>query len=226
MSVTNIFHDTFTEAANTNLVNHTPDTGASWTQIEKSGGQVGRVQGAVGYARITGNETDDRWIGSADETPVTNEYDVRHTHEQDASDNAQFTFFTLARMTDASNYYLAQVRPGPQNPDREIWKTVAGTDTQITTANVGNDAAHKFEIRDATKRYYGGVDFDNLTQDMTTTDNAITAIGEGGLGWGNAVASNADMNTSWHIDEFWVDEVDVVAAAVPPPLIMVPHVRI
>lgn len=211
MAVTNIFHDTFTEASLTNLVDHTPDVGASWTEIEKTGTAIAQCRAGEGTTRASATEGDDRILYTADVTPVTNEYDVRHDENQQGS-SAPRAWFSFARLTDTSNYYLVIVRLASANPDRELWKTVSGTDTQLATANVGNDAAHKFEIRDAAKKYFGGADFDNLTEDISSADDVITAVGEGGIGWGNAIVATDDIGTGWRIDEFWVDELDVAAA--------------
>src|SRR5690606_38405913 len=48
----------------------------------------------------------------------------------------------------------------------------------------------------------------NGTEVLSSTDNAITAIGRGGLGWGGDPLF--DLHTDWHLDDFLLDDSPVV----------------
>ena len=103
-------------------------------------------------------------------------------------------------MTASDNYYaVGFLPPGHASNDTELWKTIAGTPTSLTSVDTGIAANDVFvlEIRDAAKRV-----LKNGAEILTNSDNAITSAGDAGVSMGKflSTASGVDagnMNTAW-----------------------------
>ena len=80
---------------------------------------------------------------------------------------------------------------------------MAGTVTELASGDSGiavNDVL-MFEIRDATKKLYK-----NGSEELSTTDNALTSAGKAGVGLGNLFISNNDIALEWQLDDFKVTD--------------------
>ncbi len=67
-SAETFFLDTFTTGSNVILSSHTPDTGDSWTEEERTGANFLRAN-LTGFAIVNGVEASDRSVFSANPSP-------------------------------------------------------------------------------------------------------------------------------------------------------------
>ena len=204
MAVNRIFKDFFTEGADTKLVDHTPGGfGSSWVEEEKTGVAIQRIQAADDFAESdTFEESSDRHIYTCRLLPGTAEYDLSVKLLGVAGADTDPWFF-VGRFTDTNNYYSGGTYPALETADKKIFKKVTSTVTELASGDNGmaaNDTL-KFEIRDAAKKLYH-----NGSEVLTTPDNALTSIGSGGFGLGNAWVSTDDIRSAWQADDFTIDE--------------------
>ena len=198
---------------------HTPDTtGTGWTVLDQTGIRDIRIAGQVGNEFASGEpESSDRTLYTAQGTYPSNDYDV----EIDllSVDTADDLAWLLGRVTDSSNYYAAGF-VSTAGTDLYLVKKVAGVVTTLGSADtdgVVNGAVIKLEIRDATKRVF----IDNV-QKLSDPDDALTSIGEAGVGMGNVRTAGDDLGGAWEMDNFLVTD----AGAPPDELIQSRRVAI
>ncbi len=205
---TQIFLDTFFEpSVNTPLQSHTPDVGTSWTKFIDvcTACDIRALAGGFNDARNAVNRLSGRIAYTADATYGTNDYDVIcKIHDPTGMDDDD-PWWLFARVTDLDNFYAAGAYLAGANPDIFIFKRVAGVNTVLDSANLGlaftTETEVKFQVRDAAKKLFvGGV------ERLSTTDDAITAIGKAGLGLGSVKTSTDDAMSLWSFDDFEVRE--------------------
>jgi len=201
-----LINDTFTEAADTNLVNHVPDTGTGWTEEENTTTAIQKVIAASDIVRADAAKNSQRHIYSAQPNPSTVEYDIAATLKavNTGSGGSDDSWFFVARFTDTSNFYSAGTYGGAAAADKKIFKEVAGVITELASGDNGlaaNDTL-EFRVRDATKKL-----FHNGVEVLSTTDNALTSAGRAGFGLGNEWVSTDDITTLYEADNFSVTEV-------------------
>ena len=203
MATNRIFKDFFTQIADVDLVAHAPSGfGSSWVEEERTGVPVQRIQAVDDYAESDRTGLDDRHIYTCRPAPNVNEYDLNVKLLNIATTGLAPWFF-VARFTDTSNYYSAGTYAANNAADKKIFKKVTSTVTEIATGDsnaVDNDTL-KFEVRDATKKLYH-----NGSEVLSSGDNALSSIGVGGFGLGNAWISTEELVLSWRADNFTIDE--------------------
>jgi hypothetical protein len=205
-----IFHDTFVGTAGQDLVVRTPDTvGDSWAET-RSNTSLQEID-ASGRCDATAVANSAHHVYRGRPNPTNDEYDVIGIPS--AVDTAgDDPWFLVGRYTDVNNTYGYKMG----NAQQRIYKKVASTVTELALASTTYAANDEFklQVRDAAKK-----GFQNGTERVSTTDNAITDVGEAGFGLGNVFVATEDIETSWDTTEFKVDE---VAAAAAQPLIPTP----
>jgi hypothetical protein len=197
---------------------HTPDIGDGWTKEEQTGTRNLEVIGGGGDCSPFANEIGDRALYSSQPNPSassTTEYDVSYTIKTAAVVATDDPFGVLARFSDTDNYYSAGTYGAGVVFETKIFKKVAGTVTQIASANFGVSSPSDgdvmiFKVRDSTDRQT----FRNDTSDdeVTADDTALTAAGKCGMFVGNAWVSTDDINPGWDIDAYYWDDLAVVGA--------------
>lgn len=173
-------NDTFTEAADTSLVDHVSDSGHTWT---KTFGNVLTVNAAGDYLYNATPTNASRYTLGV--TPASAEYDV----QADVVSTIEWSGGVSGRdvQADTDRYTFVY-----ENSLWKLWKTDAGTTSTLATYSGdspnGTTRTIKLEIRDATKKgYVGGV------ERVSSTDNAVTATGLPGIYWdGNSTGTQMD----------------------------------
>lgn len=170
--------DSFTEASDTNLENHTGETGASWT---KAPSETDTLVVDSGSNILTGSG-----LYYASGTPAGAEYDVEATIFTGAT-GVRGTEIYARGSDSAETYYRA--RHAGHDDEFQLDKCVNGTLTSLGTWTlVADNSEHtlKLEVRDATKKVY----VDGVER-ISSTDNDITDAGLVGVGAFNADTNNA-----------------------------------
>lgn len=190
--------DVFTEAADTTLASHTGATGATWTKHGSYSGNDILVVGATDRAR---GSNIGQHLYYASGTPATAEYDVTVDMVPVAAGDTADKGGPAGRINTAANtFYYCQFTAGGSFGITEIAKKVAGVNTSLGSSFSdltygGATRTVKLAIRDATKKMYiGGV------EQLSSTDNAITAAGKAGLYL--VQSSSASNSISIHYDNF------------------------
>ncbi len=210
-----VVNDTFTEASNTNLVDHTPDTGTSWIAVAETGTVILHIVGVSDTVTSDGTEASDRVVYKSAPDPTEVNYDVEVTLATDAgvgSDDDPWAIF--ARLVDDDNFYAVVIHREERTPDVKLIKKISGTVTELATAvNAGgNDGdVFRFEVRDTSPRLAVYMN-DSLLSGMTSDDTSLTAAGAAGLGMGNIAVTTDDINTGWELDDYTVTEFAAAAS--------------
>lgn len=195
--ITTVFlNDTFTDANNTLLQNHTPDQGGAWEKLAfpTNGRDAEIVSNTV-------RSTDATFLSVAyrnAEVPPRAEYDVKATFNFGAAMDAGTEPSLYARMnaigtadTDVDRYEV-RYTPGPRT--YQLLKQVGTSSTVLDSFAIDEAGAGEveivFKVRDATKQV-----FRNGVEIMSSADNEITQVGRVGL--------KAPRNDS-HVDDFQV----------------------
>lgn len=180
-------NDTFTAGADQSLVDHTSDSGHTWT---KDFGNVLTVNAAGDYISNTAPTNSSRY--SLGVTPASAEYDV----QADVVSTIEWSGGVVGRIDEvASDRYTAVY----ENSDWKLVKVDAGVATTLATftgdSTNGVTRTVKLELRDATKKVYvGGI------ERISSTDNAVTAAGKPGIYWdGNSTGTQMD---NWSSTDF------------------------
>lgn len=202
-----VFDDTFTEAGDTTLASHVPDTGTGWTD-ESATGSTWEITASSDDVSPDSNANNTLLFYSAQHSNGTNvEYDIEVDVVTEGTGNTHPCGF-YGRFVDASNTYrVFWYNRAPT--DLFLYKFVGGTPTALASADTDNTwtaSRIKFEILDATKRLFFGA-----TQEISSTDNALTAQGEGGLAAGAIVSASDDISANWTFDNFTITEPDAAA---------------
>jgi len=198
---TEIVNDLFTEAADTLLTSHTPDTGDPWVEEENGTANDPKVLTTFAAAAHDGTDNNAKVIVTSRPDPSVVEYDVEGTIDQaDSSDDDGFFF--VARYTGTTSYYFA----GGAVNSYDIYIQNSGVTSLACVAEALDVADYKFEIKDATKKF-----FHDATEKLSTTDNNLTSAGSCGLGWGALPASTWDPRTDWKLDDYIVTETGAAA---------------
>lgn len=196
----NYVEDTFTEASNTALTSHTPDTGTGWTEVfNDSASSIAQVYGTGDYVAITTGEGGVGIACSAEPDPDTAAYVIEAKELATVISTRNAGLF--ARRTDNSNYYVFQILGYDDTPnDRKIFKRVSGSFVELAATDEGDAAGQFFQfiITDSKK---------SVRQDgreiLSTSDNALTSKGDCGLAWGSPAGGDGNyMSADWQFDDF------------------------
>jgi hypothetical protein len=104
---TQIVLDNFTEASDTDLLNHTPDTGSGYTQVYVSSGASGddyaKISGGNGYVSPDRNNSNDGYRFTNDTTISTANYEARAVIKRQHGGDDPFVLFV--KYIDEDNYF-------------------------------------------------------------------------------------------------------------------------
>ena len=188
--------DTFTVGTNTNLQDHTPDTGSGYTYLSGGTAVIMQSVDSVGKFSSRALYKNDTAIGSAD-------YDAYITIKHGGS--AYVPTMVCVRINGASNdRYCGGLGDNGGNPASKIIKVVGGTETSLGVADTFGPAANDI--------YRLNVTGDDLTlyrngvSKVTASDSDVTATGNAGVDF---MAAEAGVDT---IDE-QIDNFQVVGTA-------------
>ena len=216
--MTRIVDDTFTEASDTELSLHTPDTGTSWTKRE---GDDVDVIGATDVAQPTTIGSIAYTCAPSPASESVDEYDVSFTPNDIDFGGGGAAMGVIARWTSVDDWYGAHLAPpGVTAGNMRVVKRVADVDTSLgtrdecATSNCHDGDEFIFKLRTSTSRQ----EFDKVVGgSLLADDTAITAQGDCGIGWGNAVGlDSAAGSTSNNIDSFYWDDLNGGAASLLP----------
>ena len=210
-----VHDDTFAKASagDTALPSWTPDTiGTGYTMVtDNSTGAVSVIGSSAGYAQHVNENSRGETIRVQDPT-ATNEYDVEITWsgtDQVGDD----TCGAIGRLTDASNWYNFWMDNGSTC---RIRKGDGGVFTTLTNQGHSGDPptngdVFTFQMRTGEKT----VQRDSGAGDVewgTTTDNAVTGTGYGGIQIGSGGSVNYtddaldDIHSNWQFDRLRIVE--------------------
>ena len=202
-TLTPIVLDTFTEASDTDIELHTPDTGSGYSLEYSSSGvlpdDLPIVSAGNGWMQPERDEENDGYIYTNDTVPSIADYEVRATiRRQQSSDD---TFWIFFRYVDEDNFYGLQIANNTSYT--ALWKKVGGTSTRLGYLNyyVNTSTADGLNI-DVAVRGIG----DKITifyegeYRGTWIDSDITSVGKAGFGFGSILQ---DQLTSQEIDDYW-----------------------
>lgn len=195
-----VFEDLFTEASYTLLTNHTPDLGASWSQLWQSNAAAFFVVDGGDFARPDDTLSSQGMMFLADETPSSADYEV--TVEVDAGFSGLNRGFILARVQDQENMYALRFTTGASVT--RLYKKVAGTWSAMGSFKAGPSVGDLVTLRVQGNQisYRYGDDVIDVQY-----DSDITTAGKAGLGAGGGSempASGDGVNSSSRFDNFLV----------------------
>ena len=204
-----VFEDTFTEASDTVLESHTPDTGTGWTKLDTIGMTVDAAGDFVNADSDSGGVssayTADYTVGDAD-------YDVEWDFLSEGT-GGDDSAGVIARRTDDVNHWTIMIR-NVQAVDAFLIKRVASTRTTVASAdtdNVWTAETLKYELRGSTHKLFFGA-----TEELSATDTAFeNDLTGGGLYTGDYADAGDDTDVLWHFDNFKITEVAAGGDGIP-----------
>lgn len=192
-----IFSDTFTEASNTTLASHTPDTGTSWTQLISNGTDL-VISGAndrLDAAATSGGLSDGAFY-TADVTYPSADYSAEVTMV--TGDTGDDTNTLGVRVLDANNAYYVIFNEAFAT----LFKKVGGTITELDdalTVPVNGEVVKLEALGTSIKVYADDVEI------LSATDSSLTAAGKAGVGMGdNFDTSRGEDMSDQSLDTFVV----------------------
>lgn len=202
-----VVSDTFTEASDTDLTSHTPDTGSAWVQVAILGTTKLRVIAATDVLGAAGSATGNGELCKSQPSPSGADYDAALRVTAVDTGSASRFWRIHGRMTDGDNSYFVELAPtGHANNDVTLYKIVSGTKTSLATVDTGlaaNDII-TLSMSGTTIRV-----LKNGAQILSVTDSALSAAGDAGISAGkyNANIGTANINSSsWAFDDYSVTE--------------------
>ena len=132
-----VIQDTFTEASDTALASHTPDTGTSWSEALNSSAGYVQVNAANDYAESTVSENSCAIIMVANPAPGVADADVEVTLPGVETVSGTKDFYIIGRYQDTSNFYAIRLLPTTESNYAELLKVVSGSYTSLDTAEPG-----------------------------------------------------------------------------------------
>ncbi|MCA9401854.1 MAG: hypothetical protein KC713_09515, partial [Candidatus Omnitrophica bacterium] len=203
-----VVSDSFTEAGDTAITSHTPDTGTGWTEVfdDSSAGTDAQV---IGSSDTLAGGSDENSVGqayTAQPDPSGVDQDITFTLKALDTTTGTKPIHLFGRRTDNSNFYHVQLLPNTNAKDSvKLYKYVAGVATELDTSDetlAVNDVI-KLEIRDATKKVYI-----NAVEILSSADNALTSAGTWGIAIGdyNGAGDGAHLRSTWEVDDFLAEE--------------------
>lgn len=206
--------DSFTEASNTTLASHTPDTGGgTWVLEETSGGaNTATVRSTADIVRATNGEASQRLIYTLSNIPSETKYDVECATKAVPGTGADDFFGLVARFADTDNYYVGGSYGNGATNDQRIVKVVGGTHSELASGggNIVDDDILRFQVG-------GGNVLEVFVNDVSKVTNGDTdhSGGISGLAWGNVNVSSDDITDNWELDDYQLEEFAAVGGANP-----------
>ncbi len=223
---TEIFNDTFTEASDTALADHTPGpTGTAWAEISNNSGETIDVIAASDVVKASGDAAGKVTFHTCTPVPSVADYDVECTITVNAGgDDLKGISARHDNLGQFSGtYYFATVVGNAQ----VLGKNVAGTKSQLGTSSTtfANGDKIKLEVRTDNQEYFAdtGAGFVSLINKQNDdSDDGLDEIGRAGYGMGASFDdATADVHSANEMDDFIVTE----QGGAPPSinLVMAPY---
>ena len=211
-ATTPMVSDSFTEAGNTAITAHTPDTGIAWTEIydTSAAGTDATIDAALDVVRAGSDENGVSQAYTPGPAPTGADQSISFKLSAIDTTSGTEPIGVFGRLTGTNDSYYLQILPNANSEDSlKLFKSVGGVPTELGTIDVTIAAGDTFklEITDATKKVYH-----NGTEVISSTDNAVTAAGTWGFYIG-ATATGGDMSAAWGIDDFLAEEPSSVVVA-------------
>jgi hypothetical protein len=205
---TTVVYDSFTEAGDTAITSHTPETGTGWTEVYDSSTATTNAQviASSGIVRAGSDENNVGQAYTAQPAPTGVDQDISITLRALNTDTGTKPVGIFGRRTDNSNFYHVQILSNAHaEPSVKLWKFVSGVATELGSydATLAVNDVIKLEIRDATKKVYI-----NGIERISSTDNALTNAGTWGIYFGdfNGAGDGAHLRMVWELDDFLAEE--------------------
>lgn len=195
--MTSFVDDSFTEASDTILSSHTPETGGAWSKLEGETLYVLGGQGLVRSAQYAGG----RGFYVNATAPASADYTLSGTFVNYASNYGGTGLCARVNGVDNDRYEAGAYRDGSNNPVSEIHKYVGGVQTVLATGDAFGYASgdvYKFELAGTSLKLYR-----NNVLIHSITDSSITAVGTCGFYSSNAASGYA---TDGSLSSFTADE--------------------
>lgn len=185
-----VFHDNFVEAVDTQLLNHTPDTGTEWVKL------VSNIVVAEIHVKPSGDSGAQNAVGPTTSEnsvyvlyvarPAPTEADVRlifdrHMNNWERTNTYLTGIGARINASGDTGYFLQMHTNAHTNESLRLFLVQNGVSTLLAAYDhsfVNGDVV-KFECFDDGKRVYV-----NDTLVINNSDNTITAPGEAGIYWG------------------------------------------
>ena len=186
---TQIVLDNFTEASDTDLLNHTPDTGSGYTEVFVTSGannsnDYAKISGGNGYVAPARNNSNDGFRFTNDTTISTANYEARAVIKKQSSSDDPFVLFV--KYIDEDNYFAMHFAAN-YNYCTPI-SVVAGTYTQHGAlyyyANTSTADNVNFEV--ALRVVGNNVHLFYEGRYRGSREVNITGIGKAGIGFGRS----------------------------------------
>ena len=211
-SGTQIVLDNFTETSDTDLLNHTPDTGSGYTRVYISSGanandDYAKISGGNGYVSPARNNSNDGFRFTNDTTISTANYEARAVIKRQSNSDDPFVLFV--KYIDEDNYFAMHfagnysyctpmsVVNGVNTTHGALYyyantSTADNVNFEVALRVVGNNVHLFYE-----GRYRGSREVN------------ITGAGKAGIGFGrsnDSIYTSYDLTTSAQISKFEVYE--------------------
>jgi hypothetical protein len=188
--------DSFTRASTIDLATHVPsEIGTSWTEVVDT--CTGNYNAdTADFARPAADYANCILMYAASPNPTSPNYSVKVDFIDGAQVAATDCMGVFARYTDSSNYYTLGVCDD-SGLNYRMYKRVATTSTNLVTnaGGLGNNQTDTviFLVTNQNK-----VAYENGTQIISNSDNALTSTGSAGVWCGQAQVANDDCDTTGH----------------------------
>ena len=199
------FEDFFTEAVNTDLAAHTPNTGTSWTRLwgTDASTRFFQVENAADQLRCNGNSGDYGFMYTADVTYPSANYEVQATFLTTFS--TATPVYLLARVQDQENMYAVRLVLSSGGSNAQLYKKVSGTWSTLGSAvTIADGSVVKLSVNGSAIKVY-----DDGAEVVSVTDSDISAAGKAGLAHGGGaelVTSTDDTRATNMVDAFSVTD--------------------
>ena len=209
---TRIVLDNFTEASDTDLLNHTPDTGSGYTEVFVTSGannnnDYAKISGGNGYVGPARNNSNDGFRFTNDTTISTANYEARAVIRKQSSGDDPFVLFV--KYIDEDNYFAMHFA-GNYSYCTPM-SVVGGTHTQHGAlyyyANTSTADDVNFEV--ALRVVGNNVHVFYEGRYRGSREVNITGIGKAGIGFGksnNSILTGYDLSTNAQISKFEIYE--------------------
>ncbi len=203
------FSDSFTEASDTFITAHTPDSGLVWTEVyDTSPTGTDATIDATGVIRAGSDENQVGQAYAAGPAPTSGDQSISFTLKEIETDNGTKPVGIFGRWVDSDNFYYLQILPNDNAQDSlQLSKVEGGVRTVLDTvdATIKGGDAFQLDITDATKKVlHNGVEV------LSSVDNALTAVGNWGLFFGkvgdSGGATGGHLRSTWGIDNFLAED--------------------
>ncbi|MCG8694676.1 MAG: hypothetical protein MI806_26005 [Minwuiales bacterium] len=207
--------DSFDEANNTALTDHSPNLGGpgNWTAFATAG-VFGQILGSTDVLRTSANGGTARIGYSPPTAPATKNQDII-LHVSQLAGSAGSALCGMGRIAAADTMYGMSIYPAGDNVLR-IWKMVAGVRTVLQAPAVAGaiDTFYMLELRDGSQRLLSAANLAGPYSPIATAndnDGALDVVGHWGLGMGSWAQAGDSIHRFNHMTEISFEEPDIAA---------------